>query len=802
MSNYRKTMGQAIEEMYPINEDNMDLMRKAAGGAMQKIKMKDGKLQMDSFTASAIMKVYDKVNPANQKKMATMINKGTKDGMMKLQDFAMKQVKSENDPEIEEEVDLDEGKMKDLVIKGQDLETYAKKSGGVDKADMLKVAVMLKKGDKSGALKYTKKLDTDPRDYILNLMGEEVDLDEVDRSTYDDRIKKFTGMLKDAEKEKPLDKKWISMLKDRIKSTNADQRRLLGMSKDVGLDEAVKHMEVPPDGPRGRGVPMAHPERIGYDSKENQQAYNSITHGTPDNQIDTAKHFMKKGLKGKELHKAVADHHDVIHADVHKQLNHDKKKLHPLHMSFVGEDLDEANKLPDMRNALMQVRTGEVDLDEAQDGGDFKPHMMYDPKTGKGYKADTMDDHLRMKKMGYTHDAPKTEEVELDEAKYTRKLMKDKSVVDYVKSQQARNRKKEQGYEHGANWVELAAKTVGMEKMSLSKRKAFDWESEYEAVAKKLGEEVDLDEGKLGDQWQKGAKSVKSGSFELVRGKSGVHDIMKSGKKIGTFSYDDEGDNFVANMKGERGQLVGNDIDTLISNFKEEVDLDEGKQKPYVSSDSDGKHVMGASGKIVKSFKDMDSANAYLKKNYNKLMKEDVDLDEGKMSQLHQYIKDKKSAEEIAKLMKVDVKTIKTLMSSNNPEDVEESAASDARRAMAKDKDFSRKDSADDDDDATDDDVKGASKNIIMQMRKAQSLNGRFPVEFADKKKVKIPAKMAIAVQQKYNAMKKPADKEKFQAKIGKSYKDMLSALKEELQPKKESILERMNRKIKENKDG
>jgi vacuolar-type H+-ATPase subunit H len=50
--------------------------------------------------------------------------------------------------------------------------------------------------------------------------------------------------------------------------------------------------------------------------------------------------------------------------------------------------------------------------------------------------------------------------------------------------------------------------------------------------------------------------------------------------------------------------------------------------------------------------------------------------------------------------------------------------------------------------------------------------------------------------------MRKPADKEKFQARIGKSYKDMLSALKEELQPKKESILERMNRKIKENKHG
>ena len=46
--------------------------------------------------------------------------------------------------------------------------------------------------------------------------------------------------------------------------------------------------------------------------------------------------------------------------------------------------------------------------------------------------------------------------------------------------------------------------------------------------------------------------------------------------------------------------------------------------------------------------------------------KEEVDLDEGKMSQLHQLIKDKKSAEEIAKIMKVDVKTIKKLMAGYN----------------------------------------------------------------------------------------------------------------------------------------
>jgi hypothetical protein len=225
------------------------------------------------------------------------------------------------------------------------------------------------------------------------------------------------------------------------------------------------------------------------------------------------------------------------------------------------------------------------------------------------------------------------------------------------------------------------------------------------------------------------------------------------------------------------------------------------------------------------------------KKEVEKL--KEADLEEGKMSQLHQYIKDKKSAEEIAKLMKVDVKTIKALMSSYESTDgdnmeqnseymemlaaacggtggggsmvgagyvpdkdkIDEGAAADARRAMKKDKDFSRRDRADDDDNATDDDVKAASKNIMMQLRKSISLKGRFDVEFADGKKVKIPAKMAQLATKKYSA-KKPADKEKFQAKIGKSYRDMLSALKEELQPQKESILERMNRKIKENKNG
>jgi len=73
-------------------------------------------------------------------------------------------------------------------------------------------------------------------------------------------------------------------------------------------------------------------------------------------------------------------------------------------MSFNSKYFE--RKAGSLEEAILKTVKGEA----------FEPHMMYDPKTGKGYKADTMDDHLRMKKMGYGHEAPKNEEADLDEA--------------------------------------------------------------------------------------------------------------------------------------------------------------------------------------------------------------------------------------------------------------------------------------------------------------------------------------------------------------------------------------------------
>ena len=52
----------------------------------------------------------------------------------------------------------------------------------------------------------------------------------------------------------------------------------------------------------------------------------------------------------------------------------------------------------------------------------FKPHMMYD-KSGKGYKADTYEQHLAMKKKGYGHSKPGKAKAE----KQVKKLIRKKS---------------------------------------------------------------------------------------------------------------------------------------------------------------------------------------------------------------------------------------------------------------------------------------------------------------------------------------------------------------------------------------
>ena len=95
-----KTFSQKVQEQIGgfarepfLAENNMDVIKSIVKNKGAKdIKMKDGKLKMDAFTASAIAQVYDKVNPTNKKKMEDLAN-GRKADLMKLQALALKFVK-------------------------------------------------------------------------------------------------------------------------------------------------------------------------------------------------------------------------------------------------------------------------------------------------------------------------------------------------------------------------------------------------------------------------------------------------------------------------------------------------------------------------------------------------------------------------------------------------------------------------------------------------------------------------------------------------------------------------------------
>ena len=57
--------------------------------------------------------------------------------------------------------------------------------------------------------------------------------------------------------------------------------------------------------------------------------------------------------------------------------------------------------------AISKKERGEKPKNECASEVDFKPHMMYNPKTGESVMAKTYADHIRLDKKGYTHKKPK-----------------------------------------------------------------------------------------------------------------------------------------------------------------------------------------------------------------------------------------------------------------------------------------------------------------------------------------------------------------------------------------------------------
>ena len=595
MTTYRKSMSEALNQVR-LGEDNMAMMKKAADGSMQTLKMKDGKLKMDSFTASAIMQVYKAVNPKNKKSIEKMINSGSKSQIMKLQSLAMKQIKSSY-----EEVELDEDGHTDVASAVRKCMTITEDAQDINS----KLQTM--STEDSLPSWWTNKLAVASndmnkmRDYIVNPVQEEVELDE---AKYDLYHKDFSSAMQHATKM---------------------AKKLHGITIDPKeIDDKVA------TGP----------------SKPSSGKTNT---------------YRLKGDRG------------AIQVQVY---NKGGSKPFELNMYKEEVELDEAK---------ISV-SGFISNSERKKFDDTMKKMRLNfQAVGLGsYKADTSTIRAiakLAKKMKYKYSMQ--EEVELDEKIAGLVTKAKKSGMPYGILKKV--------YDRG-----MAAYKTGHRPGTTAQQWAFARVNSF--TTKSAG------------TWGKADKDL----AKQVRGESVEEEVVEAVSMAQQAA--------IAISKKERGE------------------------KPK-------------------------------KKN------EDADLDEA-------------------------------------------SARADAMRAMRRGKTV---DPADVDTDATDDDVKSASKNIMMQLRKSVSLRGNFPVEFMDKKKVKIPQKIAQAVLNKHNSFRKPMDKEKFQAKVSKSHKDLLSALKESIaeagyvgrkdpmpagkklaklmkkkskNKKENTILDRIDSKLKEKKNG
>ena len=93
-SKLAKTVKERTEDFgveYLLAEDNVAILQNIVKRKQNnKIKMKDGTMRIDLFTASALTQALDQGKPDTKKKMMDIINNGGKSQLMKLVSVVMK----------------------------------------------------------------------------------------------------------------------------------------------------------------------------------------------------------------------------------------------------------------------------------------------------------------------------------------------------------------------------------------------------------------------------------------------------------------------------------------------------------------------------------------------------------------------------------------------------------------------------------------------------------------------------------------------------------------------------------------
>ena len=321
------------------------------------------------------------------------------------------------------------------------LEDYAKKSGGIDKTDFQKVAAYVRVIGKNSSKsvqdkafmlmkKFVSDMDTDPRDGVIQILKKHGMykngrmMQEAKSSTgYDLYHKTFSGAMQhsyafakkkfgmEIDPEEIDDKVATGPAKPKTGKTNTYRLKAKGSKK--GIQVQVYNT--------GKSY-----ELNMYKEEVEGEIPDALVEGMKMNDPKLLKVFdkLKKGSTVKIKHDSTLEKgKDFIEYIVKSKNMVNKGRVEKITMARKDSPTS-AKRYLYKRDEKVTMAMGDMAVSPVDIKEDFEPHMMYDPKTGKGYKANTMDDHLKMKKMGYTHDKPEEEVSENKKADLAKKLAK------------------------------------------------------------------------------------------------------------------------------------------------------------------------------------------------------------------------------------------------------------------------------------------------------------------------------------------------------------------------------------------
>ena len=217
----------------------------------------------------------------------------------------------------------------------------------------------------------------------------------------------------------------LGAVKKVIKGISTDEIRADILNVLVGYNDLIAKMYPKAVDAKGK---LKTPMSVGKMIKEDGQYVN------PNNMTDKQKQDLKDKQQ-RERERRIRQM-KIGQKDSKDEMERKKKERERRLRQYGGK----TEAVSPAQQAAIAISKKEKEQKECKDEKDFKPHMMYDPKTGKGVKANTYADHVKYDKMGYTHEPVKEAMNPKDKAK---RLAMIKKAVERINARNAEKAKKD-----------------------------------------------------------------------------------------------------------------------------------------------------------------------------------------------------------------------------------------------------------------------------------------------------------------------------------------------------------------------